>query len=143
MNLVDSTSVLNRIVVILSRSLPMYLSDARPHYLHDQEDANELLSQIVADQKEMIDRLGERILEANEAVAHGEFAMTFTGFHDLSFAYLLTQMVNYQKRDIEAITECIDQLRFNPMYKALAEETLGMSKGHLESLEELAAASVG
>ncbi|QDU95403.1 hypothetical protein [Lignipirellula cremea] len=138
MNSIDTASVLNRLAVILGRSLPMYLNYARPYALFGDDEAGDTLTQIAIDQRQMVDRIGEMIVEADAPIVHGEFPMVFTGFHDLSYSYLIDQMLLYQKRDIAAIVDCVDQLRMAPMAKALAEEALGMSKGHLDTLQDLA-----
>ena len=54
----DTTDVLNRLLVIHHRSLPMYLSYAMPYRMQGDEQAVEVLSHIVDYQKEMVDRLG-------------------------------------------------------------------------------------
>jgi len=138
MNSVDTNEILNRLLVIHNRSLPMYLSYAVPWSGRGNEAAGEALSLVVADHKNMVDRLGEMILDNGSSVSSGEFPLRFTALHDLSFEYLLQKVVEHQKKAIEEIAECTDQLRLAPAAQAIAQESLGEAKGHLKSLEELA-----
>jgi hypothetical protein len=133
----DTTDDLNRLLVIHHRSLPMYLGYAKPYAVRGDERAEEVLANIVEQQKEMVDRIGALIVERGGVVQHGEFPMYFTGLHDLSLDYLVRRMIADQKRDVAAIEQCVRQLEGDPLGKALAEEALGAAKGHLDSLTEL------
>ena len=63
--------------------------------------------------------------------------MEFTGLHDLSLEYLLSELVRRQQADVDRIGEIATLLRTDPAAHALAEEALGAAKGHLASLREL------
>jgi hypothetical protein len=132
-----TNDVLNRLLILHTRSLPMYLSFAAPYCLRGDERAKETLQHIVADHKNMADRLGKMILDNNGTIQHGEYPMWFTGLNDLGYAYVSRQMIELQKRDIAVIEKCIAQPELDPIARALAEEALGAAKGHLESLQEL------
>ncbi len=134
---VDTNEVLNRLLVIHRRSLPMYLSWAQPWADRGDRKAQDALSHVAADQQYLVDRIATLILDNGGVVTPGEFPLIFTGYHDLSMGYLLPKVIALQKEDVAAIEECVDMLRLAPMIKAVAEESLGAAKGHLESLEEL------
>jgi hypothetical protein len=136
----STVSVLNRLLLLHEYSLPMYLGYAAPWTIGHDEAAKEVLMLIVADQKQLAERIGRAILDAGGVVSHGHFPLHFTGYHDLSFDFLVKRMIVAQKKDLAAIETCIAQLEGVPNAKALAEEALGAAKGHLESLEELAQA---
>lgn len=138
MNHIRTTKVLNRLVAIHYRSLSMYLADARPWTQRGDEAARDVLIQIAADQTAAVDRLGQMILEEGDSVDLGEYPMDFTGQHDLSMEYLLGSLILHQREDVAAIDECVQLLNHDPLAKAVAQETLGEAKGHLESLQELA-----
>ena len=133
----NTNDVLNRLLVIHNRSLPMYLSETSPWTHRGDEQAAKTLQHIVADQKTMIDRIAQMILQTEGGVDMGEYPMDFTDTHDLSLYFLLGKLVASQQRDVEAIGRCPGQLNDAPLSKALAQEALGMAKGHLESLQEL------
>lgn len=132
-----TNDVLNRLLIIHHRSLPMYLSYAHPRVTRGHEATAETLESIVADQKAMVDRIGRCIVDEEGSVDFGEFPMLFTGLHDISLDYLLQKLIEYQQRSTEQIQQCVDDLRLAPTYQALAQEALGLARGHLESLEEL------
>ena len=89
----STTDVLNRLLVLHERSLPMYLSYAPPNRLEDHPRAKVVLDQIVEDQKRTIDRLATMVLDNGGLVDYGEFPMSFTGLHDLSLQYLLKLLI--------------------------------------------------
>ena len=133
----STIDALNRLVAIHNRSLPMYLNYASPMWHRGDEDARQTLEQIVAAQKATIARLGELILDMNGVVAPSSFPTVFTGYHDLSFEFLLTKLIAYQRRDMALIEECVGELTTMPIAKAVAEEALGEAQAHLEMLQEL------
>ena len=139
----DTVAILNRLLLIHERSLPMYLVHARPwtHMGSEKaldEKALDVFQLIVADQRAMAERISEFIIQAGHQVhTGGAFPLEFTDMHDLAVEFLIGQAVAYQKQDVEAIQSCVGQLRLAPAALSLAEEALGMAKGHLQSLDEL------
>ena len=140
MNSVSEHDILNRLIVLHNRSLPMYLRYAVPWWSDRNGQAAELAGHITADQSEIGQSVGRTIvIDGDEdEVDNGEFPMVFTGLHDLSFDFLLEQMIRYQQRTIVAIERCVEQLPENRMSRPLAQEALGTAKAHLDSLCELA-----
>lgn len=132
-----ATGVLNRLLAIVSRSFPMYLTHARPWAPGSDEQALETLRHIVADQQTLSERIGAAVLDRGGLPRTGEFPTEYTMLNDLSARYIVEEAIRYQRRDIAAIERCVDDLRLSPSARPLAEEALGMAKGHLESLEEL------
>ena len=133
----DSNTVLNRMLVIIYRSLPMYLADAVPWMHPGDEKAKHVLNHIVADYRLYAGRITELLLSRRQRFSFGEYPMAFTDTHDLSLDYLISELIDYQKQDVAAIEKCVAELKTDPAGRALAEELLGNSRGHLESLEEL------
>ena len=137
MTSLDTNAVLNRLLILHHRSLPAYLSYAIPWLHRDNEAAVEVLQSISADHRALVDRLGELIIDGGGVVAYGHFPLRYTALHDLSLDYLVTRLVEFEKQLIPQISECADQLRMNPAAQAVALESLGEAKAHLQSLEEL------
>jgi hypothetical protein len=50
--------------------------------------------------------------------------------------------VRYQEQDVATIGQLVERLQTAPAARALAEESLGMAKGHLDTLRELTQARV-
>jgi hypothetical protein len=128
----DRAATLNRLLQIHYRSLPMYLSSARPWVPRGHEKAAETLELIAADQKRTIARITDELLAVGADIDLGEFPMTFTDLHDLSVDYVLKELIEAQRRDVAAIEECVAATGGDP----LAQEALGAAKGHLETLQE-------
>jgi len=142
MSSANTIDVLNRLVGIHNRSLPVYLTYASPAWERGDETSREALSNISTDHIETADRLAAMVVEAGGTVNNGKFPIYYTGYHDLAFGFLLGRVILEQKEDIRTIEQCVAQLELVPLAKAVAEEALGAAKGHLESLEELRRASV-
>ena len=138
MSQVEANDALNRVLALLCRSFPMYLRDAPPFIANGDQRAIAAIDQIVADQTLLSGRIGRFIMSNSGRLETGEFPMEFTDAHDLSVDYILRLAITYQKQDITAIEQMVDEVRLNPAAANLAEEALGMAKGHLQSLEELA-----
>lgn len=135
----NSPDVLNRLLAIHYRSLPMYLVWACPYRRPQDEQAWKVVHQIVDDQKATAARIVELIQDRNQRVAYGDFPITFTGSHDLAMSYLVRRLSEWQRGTVAAIQQCYDALANDPIAQALADESLGAARGHLETLEELRA----
>ncbi len=132
----DPNAVLNRLLAIIYRSFPMYLADAAPWIHPGDERAKEVLGHIFNDYQMYVGRITDLLLDRRQLPSFGDYPMAFTDTHDLSFDYLIGELIYYQRQDIAAIRQCVDDLRTDLTARALAEEVLGNARGHLQSLEE-------
>jgi hypothetical protein len=130
---------LNRLLTILNRSLPMYLTYASPWTRPGDERAVETLRRIVDDQQRLANRISEYVVDRYGPVELGEYPADFPDTHDLAFDYLLGKLVACQKRDVAALEACVGELHANREAAAMGEEALGAARAHLETLEELTA----
>lgn len=133
----STIDILNRVLVVHNRSLPRYLLDAAPYFKYGTEHAAEVLEAVARDQEQVVDRIGAFISDSGKDFRLGEYPMPFTGYHDVSFEWLLPLLIDRQQRMIVYLQHCAEQLQLAPMAKALVEETVGLAKGHLEMFEEL------
>lgn len=134
----DSTiACLNRLVALHNRTLARYLAFASPTWSRGDELAQRTLVAIANDQQAVVDRLGELVVEAGGYVELGSYPIAFEGYHDLSFAFLLTKLTEEQGRLVKLISYYTEKLALHPMARAVAEEALGLAKGHLENLQDL------
>lgn len=127
---------LNQLLTVVERSLPMYLSYARPYTPSPTDPALEALDRIVTQQKELAERIGQAVLDLGP-IELGDYPIEFYDLHDLSIDFLLGKLVQYQQQAIEKIERIVSQLHHDRASAALAEEALGQARGHLEILEEL------
>jgi len=130
---------LNQLLAIVDRSFPQYLQYSRPYVPPGRDDLIEAFASIVSDQNAICQRISQMLLAEHAPLRTGEFPMDYTDKHDLDIDYLVGVAAEYQEQDIASITQLVGKLQTAPAAKALAEEALGMSKGHLDSLREMIA----
>jgi hypothetical protein len=139
MNAPTTNDLLNRLLILHERSLPVYVSYA----LADQLDATPkfaaVIRQMVEDQRRTVDRIATLILDNIGIVDRGEFPMNFTAYNDVSPKFLLNKIIERQEKTIAAIEKIAEAMATAPYAQAAAREALGEAKGHLENLQELAA----
>ncbi len=133
--------LLNELLAIEYRSLPMYLTYAAPYRHASDARAGEVLQHIVTDQQHMSARLVEEIQDRGAAPEVGDFPMDFTDMHDLSLDYLVKDVIVWQQRGVNRIEQIVAALENDRVARELAQEVLGAERAHLEALAELIAAT--
>jgi hypothetical protein len=133
----DTIEILNRVLALLTRSFPQYLRYARPYIPSGREKVLETIHEIAAGQDRLAERISHYVFESGGLPDHGRFPIEFTDTHDLAIDFLIREAVGYQKEYVANLQQCVDALRLAPAAQSLAAEALGMTKGHLQSLEEL------
>jgi hypothetical protein len=128
--------VLDELLRILCRSLPAYLSDARPWGQAGDQRLRSAFDHLVADQQRYARRVTEAIVECGGRPDPGRFPVSFTAKNDLSLEYLHRELIGQQERDVAAIERCAAQLEGIAPLHSLAEEILGNARGHLDVLRE-------
>ncbi len=129
--------LLNRMIAIHARSLPVYLTYAKPWSSTSQAEPQEVLAMIAEDQHLTVERLADEVQEQGGTLQFGAFPTEFTGFHDVSIDFAVAECARRQAADIVEIDGMLDELARDAALRPLAEETLGAAKGHLETLNEL------
>lgn len=129
-------NVLNRLLQLECRSLPMYLEGASPWTHQGDERAARELANLIADEKRLSTRIADLILDRGGLVDPGSFPMKYTDMHMLSLDYLLGEIVAEQQATIGEIERCVGLLRGDAEARSLAEEALGAERGHAENLAE-------
>lgn len=137
MNPPEVVSVLNRLLHVLCRSLPMYLEDAKPWTRRDDEQAQRALADIVAEQRVLAANVAEAILEHRGRPDPGRFPIEFAATNDLTLDFLQQKLVEYQHRDLAAIRRCLAELESMPRLRPLAKKALAGAKTHLDILQEM------
>jgi hypothetical protein len=135
---IDTNAVLNRLLITLYRSFPLYLADTAAVWTHAGDDeATQMVGSIASDYRMYSQRLIDLLQERRAAFGLGEYPMAFTDTHDLSLDYLISELIFYQRQDIASIEQCVAALVTDSQGRSLGEEILGNARGQLESLEEL------
>jgi hypothetical protein len=140
MESLEAIPILNRLLQIVCRSLPMYLADARPWVRPGRQAMQTALDRLVADRRRYAGRVAEAITALGDRPDPGRFPAEFSAKNDLSLDFLLPELVESQEEDLLEIDRCVLQLDGEPSLHSLAEEIRGNVRGHLEILREAAQA---
>jgi hypothetical protein len=135
MNQTDPIDVLNRLLKLLYRSLPVYLAEAWPWSARGGDDAR-ILKLIAADQLRLAERVADAVFELGGRIDTGGFPAEFTSKHDLSLNFAMKLAAESLERDLDVVPQCISDLAAFPLLRSLAAEILGNTRGHLETLKE-------
>ena len=133
----DSNQALNQVLIALHRSLPLYLGFADPWVTFGNEEPRRVLSRVVADNQEGVDRLTALLDSRRYTIDFGEFPMNFTSLHDVSLDYLVTQLGEDQLREVQLFESSLERLTDDPEGREVVAEILTRSRRHLHSLEGL------
>ncbi len=128
--------MLNQIAALHHRSLPTYLTYARPWVRSGNEAKAEIIEDIAADHHDLVQRI-LRTLEADDrALSLGDFPMAYTDLNDLSLDFILQELTRYERRLLKTLEEMATWMdRDQPSY-LLVNMAIGMAIGHLENLAE-------
>jgi hypothetical protein len=140
MSAADTLSVMNELLRILYRSLPVYLHDAQPWHDGKNERAANVVAGIAQAQQELAQRVADFILVGGGQPEPGVYPVEFStaNWHFVALQFLLRPLAAHQAQDVRRIEACVARLAHDREARALAEEALGLAKGHLEVLQELA-----
>ncbi len=133
--------ILNQLIALLYRSLPMYLRYASPWRSDRTEPVWRTVEYMLIDQEALVSRAAALVQELDGRVDTGEFPMEFTGMHDLALEFLLQRLIHYQRRDVERLAQLAQQAAsggIDRRARDLVQEALGSARAHLEALEALA-----
>lgn len=128
---------LNRLLAVHCQSVAMYLTNTNPWTPRGEHQAQAVFGDLVADRSELIERLARYVDRLGGMPNCGQ-RHDYTVLNDLSLDFLLGRVIRDQKETIHTIEQSLTDFDSDVEAKALAQEALGMAKGHLESLEELA-----
>ena len=136
MNPSQAIDALNDLLVIQFRSFAQYLLATHPLIQHGDDEAVEMILDIVEDQQKHCSRLADMIQRRGGRIEQGDFPMDFTDTHDLGIDFIIKKLTAEHLRDVEAIRSCVARLEGDVPGTVLAEETLGAARAHLDSLQE-------
>lgn len=127
---------LNRLLAIHCQSISNYLTQTSPWSAGPSDRSREALDHLVKDQQWLIDRIARYIdqLGGNPDPGHRR---DLTSLNDLSLDFLIQRVIESQHDDIHAIENCVESLEQDVEARGLAQQALGIAKGHLETLEEI------
>ncbi|MBU4272807.1 MAG: hypothetical protein KKE86_00630 [Planctomycetes bacterium] len=133
----EAISTLNQLLGVLCRSLPAYLSDARPWSRLGSWKTQTSIDRLVADLRMYARRVAEEIDSLGGCPDSCVFPAEFTAKNDLAVQFLLGEIIDYLDRDAASIERIAARLENIPAAHALAEEILGNVKGHVDVLKKI------
>jgi len=136
---IAAVRVLNRVLRVLCRSLPMYLEEARPWSAGDGQQIFAALANLRADHRSLAQRVAQTIVACGGSPDAGAFPTRFAAFNDVSLEYLLREIIERLQSDIEFLQRELSSGPMAPEARILTDEVLGNLQGHKEMLESLAA----
>ena len=136
-----TAALLNRLLTIHCRSLPVYLAEAGAWWTAPTADDEiaQTLRAIVFDQQATAARIADLILRRHGTIHVGSFPMEFTDKNDLAIDFLAGEAAEWGRRDIDSIEQILAALPFDDAEaRELVQESLGAAKAHVEDLEAAA-----
>ena len=138
-----ATAVLNRLLRILSRSLPMYLREAKPWTTEQEQPIQAALADSPPINRPWPIASPGRSSRRGGQPEPGPFPTAFASVNDVDLAFVLQRVIDLGHRDLAALERCVADLGDVPELRALAEEILGNAQGHLDILQDLASPGSG
>ncbi|WDI39804.1 hypothetical protein [Bremerella sp. P1] len=128
--------LLNQVAALHHRSLPTYLTYARPWVRSGSEANAAIIEDIAADHHDLVQRI-LRVLEADDRpVMLGDFPMNYTDLNDLSLDFILQELMHYERRLLKTLEEIASWMDRDQSSYLLVNMAIGMAMGHLENLAE-------
>lgn len=132
----DQWQLLNRLAELHHRSLPTYLTYAKPWTPNGKEDDALVIDDIAADHHDLVERV-LAVLERDDRAIHlGDFPMEYTSLNDLSFGFILNKLKAYERKLLDTLEELVDGAEKDGPADHLGNMAIGMAVGHLQNLEE-------
>ena len=137
----DQHQLLNRMAALHHRSLPTYLTYARPWVPAGKEEQAFIIDDIAADHHDLVERV-LHVLEKDDRPVHlGDFPMDYTDLNDLSLSFILNELKIYERKLLATLEELVEWAdKEGPAYR-LGNMAIGLAVGHLQNLEELGSQS--
>jgi len=132
----DVSSVLNRLIAMHGRSLPVYLTDAAPWVGQSNGHALDTLEAIASDQRLTVDRIADYVQRLGGTVEQGSFPTRYADWNDLSLSFLAARVAENLASDVTEMESLLPEVAADATATALTEEALGAAKGHLDTLAE-------
>ncbi|QDU57478.1 hypothetical protein [Aeoliella mucimassa] len=139
MQVVTPKAVLTELLVLLRRSFVQYLRYAHAYGMPTTSEITDVITDILADQDLLADRVAERLEASGCPIPNIEFPLSFTDTNDLSIEFLLQRAIRHTQQDLAKLDAIAEQLTRQASLRSLVDEIRGMTQAHLESLEDLTA----
>jgi len=132
----QQNEVLNRVLVVMGRSLLQYSADAWPWTGSGSTVPRATVESLTAEQSGRVRKLAELLDRRGWTIDFGVFP-DFTGLHFLSLDFVLPRLVENQRAVVKEIEMAIPKCTGDPDGAALLLEILAGERSVLAKLEEL------
>jgi len=140
MNASSTIPLLNRLIELLSSSLPMYLVETRWNVYCSDAVWAATVANLAADQRRFAQRLAALVTAEGGQPSTASFPMRFTDLHYMGSEFLREQVAAELRQHLACVESLLPGLTADQ--RAVAEELQGNLKGHLANVQTaLAAAS--
>ena len=140
MNHLHAIENLGHLWTLQRRSLPRRLLRAGPHVRPGDEHIVEMLREVVARQEDAARRLADMILQRRGQLPLATYPMRFANWHYLDVRFLLSRLLDEQRRVVEEVQRSAEALRGDQSASDLARLVVAQELAHQERFEELHAA---
>lgn len=137
MQTLEALPLLNQLLNLLARSLPIYLVDAQPWTHNGQSTVLEALKRLATDQRKYAACVAEEIARLGGRPDAGRFPVEFTAKNDLALDFLLKDVLEYHEQTVFLLEHFAEELAHYPRLRNLAGEILDNARKHLENLQRL------
>lgn len=127
---------LQQIAALHHRSLPVYLTYARPWVRSGREMHARVIEDIAADHHELVEKILGVLREDGRPVLLGDFPLAFTNLNDLAFDFILKELIRYERHLKKTLETMVDEFPPGSVYRGVVDYGLGMAAGHLQNLED-------
>lgn len=128
---------LSHLLGVLQPSLAMYLADSGIGTYPGADEIRRALSELVADQRNVMDRAALILEEREVAVPKNGYPISFSAWHDVDLGYVLPRVIT----GLEAQWPALERLAAatdDAAAAGLAAEVLKSGRRHVESLRQIA-----
>lgn len=128
--------VLQQVAALHHRSLPVYLTYARPWVRYGSEDRETVIEDIAADHHELVERILRVLEEDGRPVSLGDFPMAYTDLNDLSLDFILQELTRYEQQLETTLRGYQSRLVAESIPYGIVDYAVGMAQAHLQILQQ-------
>jgi len=129
---------LNRVLVVLRRSLLQYLGESWPWTDPKHQEVHDRFLQLVGRQQTGIERLVETLVARGWIMDFGVFPTEFTDLHYVALDFLLAQTVDNQRAVVHEFELAIDACAAeDPAALALLQHLAAVERDNLDELQAM------
>jgi hypothetical protein len=134
---VNVNLALSRLFKLQAFSLPRFILRASPYVAAGDERLLNVLEHVRLQQEQTASELAEAIHVRGGRLPKGTYPMQFAALHDVELRYMLTRLLEEQRRVVAEIDEAAYALRDDDAARELARDVRRKETAHLRLFEEL------